>query len=67
MTMAFRCDDLDTPHGYIPTKNISEPDLAPKRDILSQNLPFWGPEGCQDQAKVFGNHVFNSGGAAGGS
>ena len=47
MTRGFRCGDLDTPHGYIPTKNISEPNLAPKRDILSQNWPFWGPWGLR--------------------
>ena len=60
MTRAFRCDDLDTPHGYIPTKNISDPNLAPKRDIL-------GPEEGRDQAEVCGYHEFNPGGAAGGS
>ena len=60
MTRAFR---LDTPHGYIATKNISEPNLAPKRDIFSQNYgtpgapkrarfgpewPFWGPRRSSD-------------------
>ena len=61
---------LDTPHGCIPTKNISDPNLAPKRDILGQNWPFWGPRGPEEgrnQAKVCGNHEFNPGGAAGGS
>ena len=40
MTRAFHCDDLDTPHDYIQTKSISDPNLAPKRDILGQKWPF---------------------------
>ena len=50
MTRAFHCDDFDTPHDYIPTKNIFDPNLAPKRDILGQNWPFLGPLGAQKRA-----------------
>ena len=47
MARVFRCDDLDTPHDYIPTKNNSDPNLGLKRDILGQNWPFLGPQGAQ--------------------
>ena len=50
MTRAFHCDDLDTPHDYIQTKSISDPNLAPKRDILGQKWPFLGPLGAQKKA-----------------
>ena len=45
MTRAFRCDDLDTPHGYIPTKNISDPNFGPKLALL-------GPLGAQKRAET---------------
>ena len=41
MTRALRCDDFDTPHGYIPTKNISNPNLA-----------LLGPLGAQKRAET---------------
>ena len=70
MTRAFRCDDLDTPYGYIPTKKIPTLIWPPKGTFWAKTGPFGapgGPEEGRDQAKVCGNHEFNPSGAAGGS
>ena len=44
MTRALRCDDFDTPHGYIPTKNISNPNLALLGPLGAQKRAETGPK-----------------------
>ncbi len=44
----LQCNYLDTPHGYIPTKNIS----GPKKGHFGPKLALLGPLGAQKRAET---------------
>ena len=44
----LQCNYLDTPHGYIPTKNIS----GPKKEHFGPKLALLGPLGAQKRAET---------------
>ena len=59
----LQCNYLDTPHGCIPTKNISDPNLAKTGPFGAHG----GTEDGRDQAKMCGYHVTKRVGPIGGS
>ena len=63
MTRGFRCDDLDTPHGYIPTKIFPTLIWPPKGTFWVKIGPFRTPGGPEEGR----HHVTNPVGPIGGS